>query len=576
MMKKIFKKISTPPASSSYKWGSFFSILSWLLLETFWLFRIISILQLLKLGIRKLYEWQQVYTGKQDSKRPDVPPFLQEYYFVTWLAVFLICQFSISNVQCNSWIYLLAAYFLFESSVWIIYYTMLRRFFEESYSIYHPIEYFVLLPVVMVSQALAIHFLFWPLTIDESFLVLMGLSESDVPFYIKMIGILYLAFVLSMIINGFPNEKRKSDAFYKVGIIGNGQVVKQRTLTALKNSSIRQNKIIVFTIDDDERNDKDIIKFKHFEDIIKDIKECKMVFISTPSYCHVEYLERLVALKVFVVMEKPITVIRKEINFVKSMQKASLLDNVFFLSYYKLEKALPLTYLNKPSVFYEKYLNVNKKAKLFNVYESLGIAKEVDVYLVEGKDDRKWIYETGNGGHLFETFLHNVIIAAQFADLPKDWTVTQWKSANAIAGKQGKPIILECKADSKSNVKLNLIMAKGMDVTFRGARIKFEYGEIIANFETQMLSMTRGNNVHQLHVKEEFKDKYAIQVDMAITCYENPILPEMIDGYENQLEILEWLFDQKSKIKDMDNQEAKEFEKNFADSLENIKQSFEI
>lgn len=557
-MKKILEvldDISKFPNRGSFRWGRFFSVLSWIVLMAIWLCRLLSLLQLLKFWYRKYYgrKKNKTYFGKQDSNRPDIPPWMQEAYFFGWLLLFGCVKLFHIDLPHISLMPFVMGYFLFESSVWMIYYTIFRRFFEVSYSIYHPIEYFVLLPIVACGQALAIHFVFLPTkSLHESFLVLMCLGHEFVPFYIQLIGTLYFAFILSIITSAFPNERRKSDNFYKVGIIGNGEVVKVRTLAALEKSSIRQNKITIFTLKDEENTEsKDNLEvFEKFDDaIIRKIKECKLIFIATPSFCHVGYLEQLVNLKLFIVMEKPITVIQQEINVVRSLQQAGLLDNVFFLSYYKLEKALPLTYLAKPSVFYEKYLSTGNKAKLFDNYNRLGAIEEVSVYLVETEDKRKWIYEPGNGGHLFETFLHNVILASQFVGLPQKWNV-EWTSFNAKEGNPKKEILLQCNGTSKKGTKLNLIMAKNMDFSFRGAEIKFEHGEIVANFDKQSLKIKRGDKVNHIKVHDQYKDRYAVQVDMAITCYENAIAPEIIDGYENQLEILEWLFKQKPIIKD--------------------------
>ncbi|RZL50753.1 MAG: hypothetical protein EOP00_02845 [Pedobacter sp.] len=563
-IKRFFAKInntlnyiSTAPERTSWEWGSYISVLSFVFLRAIWLLRIFSVLQLLKIVVRERIRIAKIFTAKHDSKRADVPPGLQEIYFSLWLFLLLLFACSLKNLLpfqvslSPKSIKIFATYFLIESSVWIIYYTILRRFFEERYSIYHPIEYFVLIPIVMSGQALALSIIY-SLSLDDSFLILMGLSDNaKIQFYIKMIGILYLAFVLSMIINGFPSEKRKSDNFFKVAIIGYGDVVRNRILPALMQSSVRQNRIEIYT-DDMEEKAAQIHKIKNLETEFKNIIKCKMIWICTPSFSHIEYLEKLYSSKSFLVMEKPITIIKQELNLVRRLKKNGCLENVFFLSYYQLEKALTLTYLVRPTSFYEKYLIFDSsKAKLFENYQNLGQLKKICIYMAEGEDKRVWPHQSENGGQLLETFLHHMVIATQFLSLPSTWNEVTWKVENNGVVDQSQPsiIIFYAKAGD-TTIELAMVKNASKSELFRGAKLTYEKGTINADFDKKQLELHAGKAKNVIATNQKYNHNYAIQTDLAITSFENQISPWTIDGYENQLEIIEWLIIEKEKLID--------------------------
>lgn len=550
---EFLNRISTQPDQNSWKWGGSISFLSFVILKVIWLLRLFSILQFLKILVRRFLKFRKRYFKIPDSKRSDVPPFLQEIYFTLW-SIFLIFIFYFGEDSIPFFtkreiiIKTISSYFLIESTVWLIYYTVMRRFFEERYSIYHPIEYFVLIPVIMLGQALAIAIAFDQQSVENAFLVLMGINDDEsIPFYVKMIGVLYLAFVLSMIINGFPSEKRKSDSYYGIAIIGYGDVVKNRLLPALNRIFNKKNRIEIFTNDFENKRLR-VYKISDIKNEVKNIIKSKVIFISTPSFSHFEYLEKLYTHNCFIVMEKPITTIKSELNIIKSLKSRGLLHNVFFLSYYQLEKSLPLTYLLNPSSFYEDYLNINtSKAKLFTNFENLGKLNEISVYLVEGNDNREWVEQDENGGHLLETFLHNIVIASQFTDSPSQWKNIEWSIQNPSDSKSKENIIMLDAISSET--KIHLLMAKNIkkDKCYRGAKLLYEHGYIFANFDNKKLELVIDNKLmNTISIKDLYKKNYDTQINLALRCFENKIMPETLDGYDQQIDIIEWLITEKN------------------------------
>ena len=140
MKKTILSKISTRPSPNALKWaGQEVSILSNILLWTLWACRVMSLLQIAKLIYRKIVTVLHVGTTDKNATRPNVPPMFCEIYFIMWALVFGIGYFL--GWQ-SKFLDALAYYYLFESFVWLLYYTVFRRFYEENYSIYHEMEYF--------------------------------------------------------------------------------------------------------------------------------------------------------------------------------------------------------------------------------------------------------------------------------------------------------------------------------------------------------------------------------------------------------------------------------------------------
>src|SRR5688572_2309765 len=65
---KIANKISTPPDRKSYQWKDGHSLISFVLLRTLWLLRLISLLQILKFIYRLLSKENKTATKDRGSK----------------------------------------------------------------------------------------------------------------------------------------------------------------------------------------------------------------------------------------------------------------------------------------------------------------------------------------------------------------------------------------------------------------------------------------------------------------------------------------------------------------------------
>ena len=216
-------------------------------------------------------------------------------------------------------------------------------------------------------------------------------------------------------------------------------------------------------------------------------------------------------------------------------------EKYFFLSYYLLEKALPLTYIVGGNGHYRKYLNIENEDVAKHALENLGKLQSVNVNIIEGKDDRAWAFDKENGGQLIETFVHNVLICSLFAGLPKYWCEVDLK----IDDKE-QTISLNAKS---GDAEISLMQAKNQTASLsqnRKAAFVFENGSITANFDEERaiihINDTKQNSI--IEVKQLYRGKYDVQVDLVKRVAQSECRSSEVDGLTNQIEVLMWLLNQ--------------------------------
>jgi len=541
MKKTILSKISTRPSPNALKWaGQEVSILSNILLWTLWACRVLSLLQIAKLIYRKIVTVLQVGTTDKNATRPNVPPIFCEIYFILWALVFGIGYFL--GWQ-SKFLDALAYYYLFESFVWLLYYTVFRRFYEENYSIYHEMEYFSVVILLVPTQAFAFTNLF-DMPFGSVLISLMGAGGDQVPLPMKLFGTLFSAIVIGMIITAFPAERvKKEKKTYRLRIIGNGDVVKKRMYPALLAADATPDSIKIYDLGDPVGS-SDTLCLRSSEaaltrEVIKELDSKSVVFVATPSYAHMSYLEALLATKArLIVMEKPITCKREELDQIENLiSDGDIRDRLFFLSYYILEKALPLTYLVSDNEEYAKYLDIDDKQSLHNWRLRLGALKNVTVDITEGEDPRAWTYDPAHGGHLVETFIHNVLIATLLCGLPTTWRDVKLSQ---------EPSRIHLTATSH-NTKILLSMIKNApeEKKKRTAVFSFAHGEIVLDFDecSAKVYFEDLDKTTRLSVKQRYSTKYHVQMDMVKTVATGEHLSDGLDGLLNQIPVLRWLLD---------------------------------
>lgn len=497
------------------------------------------------------------------AKRANVPAYFVECYYLLWLAVqIIIYNFVPFDADNHKIITGVCRYYVFESVAWVIYYTVLRRFFEEKYSINHILEYLVVLLILVPAQALAFSningFAF-----SDCLLGVLGISDIEGQVLMRIIGLGFQIIVIAMIVNSFPPELiHVHTTSFKNMIIGCGDVVKNRLRPALRK---RQAVISYVFATDKDKDSEEFCTVASEEKIKKEIihftDDETIVWIETPSNKHIDYLKFMLDENVrcrLVVLEKPMAVSLNELEFIDEHIKKSYDDNIFFLSYYILEKALPLYMYYKYNHAYNKYLDIYTEVSADDVEEDGKEAfkklpqkselKKITVTLHEkDPEKRKWVGEAG--GQACETFIHNMLIASLFVGVPDNWKIKKYdKTRNHLEATLLK--------DSNENLKLNndveivLDMQKGTTTSKREAVLEFSNNcKLICNFDEKSLYICekdckKENRKLAIKVKKMYDEKYAILTDLVARVANDECECEDVDGRINQIECLKWLISQ--------------------------------
>lgn len=544
---KIADGISTRPNYTSWTWKGNASPLAFIILHIVYLTRICSLLQISKFIYRKLAKFASV---DKASKRPNVPSYFVEVYFILWA----ILLFSLPKEwMLAKWA---SYYFLFESLFWLLYYFFFRRFFEERYAIMHTLEYIVILPILILIQARSISIIY-NCSIKYAFAT-MFFPQKDDNIYIIMLSVFYIALIFGIFLSNLPIEqiKEKGNYRFNISIIGNGDIVQKRLKEAISKLIPPRNVAIL----DVQAYEQEIeylgkTKFQHFllsDDTMKHILSSNILWIATPPQAHISYLNKYIN-NVFIAIEKPLVTNSNELSVIKRLYNNGMWNNVFCLSYYYLEKALPLTYLYSPTTFYEKYLNFNghNRQQILSISEQLGSLEKIELTLYEGEDTREWVDCATYGGHLFETFLHLAVLARAVLGIDSEWGDPSWTIENR--GNHYMSYIQCVGTTEHDNIEYDLRMGKFMpqNELKRDGKLSYQNGTIVIDFNRQevVCNLKKGQETSfKISTIEDYmKTKYSIQVDMVERCFEERIIPAVVDGSDLQIKTLEWLFAQKKR-----------------------------
>lgn len=540
----VFYRISTPPDPDSTKWlGTERSLISTALLWGLWLCRLFSMLQIVKLITRSVLKRIHRSSTDKNSTRINVPPLVCELYFIAWFAL-LLTGYLLS--WRSAFFTLAILYYLFESVVWVLYYTIFRRFFEENYSIYHELEYLSVLFFIIPTQALGLA-VYYSASFLDIISGLLGFGSDALAVPVRLLGALFSAIVIGTIISAFPTEKVKQKEQKKqMHIIGCGDVVTKRLYPALLKSGIAAE--CIHTYDLDTASDR-VSYCDYYQDVSSlcnsvlaktDRQDC-VAWIETPSFTHLHYVKTLLETDIpLIVVEKPICSTKNDLDYTEGLiADPSCRERLFFLSYYILEKALPLYYLTEQKQLFDPYLSLENKFILQDWRRHLGTLKSIEVLIWEGTDSRPWTYNTAYGGQCIETFLHNVLIAALFAGLPK-----YWSEPNLRVLENGNDISLSAKS-GQAEIYCSLKKNLSSEDCKRYAKISFENGIVFADFEEQAatLSVISTGQISRIAVKKQFLGKYAVQTDLVMRTATEQIKSEAADGLYQQIETIRWLLD---------------------------------
>lgn len=473
----------------------------------------------------------------------------------------------------------LSFFFAIESFIWITYYLLWRNFAEPVYTLYHPAEYFVLFPVVLSVQCISLAILSG-LPLSQTMMGLVDLGEGN-PDWLQLLGRLYFVVIVANLLSMFPATKFKTPSV--VNIIGAGDVVANRMIPALLHSTMPfgSEHLNVFTIGD--RNDligkieDQGVCTKYYDMCDLEKSERKIVssviasgapvIIATPSEYHFKYVTAFNRQGIRFAVEKPLSNLRQEIKvFIES--KESFENNMFALSYYGLEKALPLTYLLGANHHFERFLSVEGVGVIdreaptlrFDVpgaATALGRLKTARIDLLEGEDrsptqeKRVWTEHGGVAGLAYETMIHPLIllqkILAQQGYSILDFTAEAVCGNSVQSQTDGSISFLRYDGELKrtgAEIRVVLTCGKYIPKPYlkRGGELEYEGGLVRIDFDRQECSvvLNQGSAI-TISVKGQYQRKYAVQMALVCRFFNEGWSDLRFDDLDDQVRVLKWL-----------------------------------
>ena len=268
-----------------------------------------------------------------------------------------------------------------------------------------------------------------------------------------------------------------------------------------------------------------------------------VIWIETPTHTHIPYLKKLLSSKAAIIaVEKPLATKREDLDYISDIiEDEDIRKRVFFLSYYVIEKALPLRYIADPSPVYERYLDIEDKALMQNCLPHLGALLSAEVNIVEGEDRRIWANNSIYGGQMLETFIHNILIASLFVGTPDTWSDVSVSEKTA-----GERLDISLSAaKGKTEIKLHLAKNAPAEECCRYARFVFASGRIDVDLEKQDATVYFDSldKDSRVSVKHQFMHKYLVMVDLVSRAVNGSILSEDSDGIKNQIAATRWILD---------------------------------
>lgn len=382
-LSNLFADVAGRPSQSSYMWSGYRSPVTQF---TVWLasvLRFVSPLQWIKYWYRReRFIFRPRNRNRSSSTRSagsnariDVPPAVTDIYFIS-VSVFILLAILLRFMGIDSWVLLgfqfLAVVFLIESITWIFYYFLLVRIghVEEDFVIWSPAEYILLFPLQIWIQGGAIALVSGTAVLGAALtLVGQGTPVNSLEYLAAFLSVIYLGILIAALLGSLrPMRSRKTQFWY---VLGAGDAVRRLILPALNFIGVQKRQRVILNPDPVKElvnegeevitiSDNNTSDYMPVSDFIN--RSQGIYVIASPTETHVRYLRLLKAFGRRGVCEKPFTLDQRELQFLEG--NSDIFQDIFCLSYYSLDKGLPLTYLFDPRVVYEPYLSVNSLRRL--------------------------------------------------------------------------------------------------------------------------------------------------------------------------------------------------------------------
>lgn len=287
-----------------------------------------------------------------------------------------------------------------------------------------------------------------------------------------------------------------------------------------------------------------------------ELKSADAVIVATPSFVHVPYLRQVAAAGLLMAMEKPLTCLPHELPMVEELAHSGAFGRVFCLSYYVLEKALPLLCLFEqrskrrtflPFITFESAGGEplsNDDLIALDVTQVSGRLRHIRVVLQEGPtgEGRAWSDLRQHGGQLLETFLHAALMADRIAGPCTSWDGA-WKHRWHPTRPEAGPVWSSFRGRNGS-VSLQLDAGKYLPDAQcrREAELVFEHGRILCDFGQRSLTLESPSLSLRGGIRAGWSN-YQIQMrlfERFLAAGGMAAVPRY-DGFDGQIRVLQWL-----------------------------------
>ncbi|WP_194835800.1 hypothetical protein [Nocardia sp. XZ_19_369] len=542
--------------------------------HAFFLARLLSPLQWLKFRVRQRVQANPPTT----NMRPDFPAAYTEWYFLGVLVVALVAyvmrhntplrlpDFIAGALQVVGWI------LLAECVVWVLYYLMLRAFVERYYTIFHPAEYMLMFPLTLVIQT----FLLSDVTGYGVNYILQTFTGSPAVggvfgTTLAIFRYLYLGAAITVVLSSHPGIATRTAQ--NISVIGAGDVTVNRILPALKTLGYERDEISIASLDDPEAAAAraaigDAARFQITEPskvLEIALREHAPTIIASPTLAHFTQLVTLATAGIPFAVEKPITEQRAEREILRA-QGDSIMACGFALSYYSLEKGLPLTYFLNPLPNYLPFLAASEPGllggrALHALREEFGPVRSARIELLEGASrspsgfGRLWTEVPGTLHTFIETTIHPLLMMRHITGPgPVMWQQCALgryapRAAQVAAeyGQQIAPTWIEA-TGTHGNIQLSLLVAKHVpdQQARRVAVIEYAGGTATCDFDARRteFSDTAGNDRGWIAIDNDkfggrYRQNYAVQMEMFMNFAINGWGAVRFDDFSRQLDALD-------------------------------------
>jgi hypothetical protein len=630
-LSRLANKISKMPIGSSYRWDERISIVATLVFHTVAVLRILSLLQIFKYLHRKRFGRDRHF-----QKRTNFHSLYTEVYFILVIGLLILINLWPGPPSIvSSWI---AGYFATEAILWSVYYLFFRHFIESHFTIYHHAEYFLAFPLALIVQVLGISIAMAPncdiglasrvtqtigyLFNNSNFSVEDGnctkYQQGVVSNALSVLGIFYVVVLLANLRDAFPRTQIKPAT--TLSIIGSGNVVSERLLGALikpfpserlYNNHRRQFDPVEINPDAIKIYDLSVgglenhkwleielkrangtsykkslpVKFElSSQNIVTELTSTRSpVIIATPSDSHFFYIAMLALHSIRFAVEKPITVFQPEINLLRE-QGEKLLADGFCMSYYALEKALPITYLYSMNPIHRNHLDLlafydnepgmeSVESLPWNeILGCLGDPVAITILLLEGMEHspsrfeqtRQWTENPHLGGLFYETAIHGVTVLHKILGSLDRFQprIEALVSEKAVRNDSCSFVSLSSSCNPEFNTpEITILIGKYMpeQLKARGAIIDYNQATVCCDFDDMALEIIpkdknfSSSNISKFTIQVSepyYSRKYATQASLIRAFFEYGWNGIRFDDYYTQISVLTWLDRNRSDFMD--------------------------